>query len=131
MNAFQHKHETEVNSLRTEAGQLLSQLEQVLCFAMKNNAVYEQEAQNQLQELEHLSEFLSTKIEGEIVQRKEKENQLIQVMEKKLRMLKNELEKEKQERTDLLEQITTTLKNDVPSLMNEVIEHSTARQQEE
>ena len=110
MNAFQHKHETEVNSLRTEAGQLLSQLEQVLCFAMKNNAVYEQEAQNQLQELEQLSEFLSTKIEGEIVQRKEKE---------------------KQERTDLLEQITTTLKNDVPSLMNEVIEHSSARQQEE
>ena len=98
---------------------------------MKNNAVYEQEAQSQLQELEQLSEFLSAKIEGEIVQRKEKENQLIQVMEKKLRMLKNDLEKEKQERTDLLEQITTTLKNDVPSLMNEVIEHSSARQQEE
>jgi hypothetical protein len=34
---------------------------------------------------------LSAKIEGEIVQRKEKENQLIQVMEKKLRMLKNDL----------------------------------------
>lgn len=30
-----------------------------------------------------------------------------------------------------MEQITTTLKNDVPSLMNEVIEHSSARQQEE
>ena len=30
-----------------------------------------------------------------------------------------------------MEQITTTLKNDVPSLMNDVIEHSASRQQEE
>jgi hypothetical protein len=30
-----------------------------------------------------------------------------------------------------MEQITDTLKNDVPSLMNEVLEHSGARQQEE
>lgn len=52
-------------------------------------------------------------------------------MEKKLRLLKNELEKEKKERTDVMEQITDTLKNDVPSLMNEVLEHSAARQQEE
>ena len=89
MNAFQHKHESEVNSLRTEAAQLLTQLEQVNLTIIKNNAIYEQEAQSQLQELEQLSEFLSAKIEGEIVQRKEKENQLIQVMEKKLRLLKN------------------------------------------
>jgi hypothetical protein len=65
------------------------------------------------------------------VQRKEKENQLVQIMEKKLRVLKQELEKEKKERTDVIEQITTTLKNDVPSLMNEVVEHSASRQQEE
>lgn len=89
MNAFQQKHESEVNSLRTEAAQLLTQLEQVNLTVIKNNAIYEQEAQSQLQELEQLSEFLSAKIEGEIVQRKEKENQLIQVMEKKLRLLKN------------------------------------------
>lgn len=89
MNAFQQKHESEVNSLRTEAAQLLTQLEQVNLTIIKNNAIYEQEAQSQLQELEQLSEFLSAKIEGEIVQRKEKENQLIQVMEKKLRLLKN------------------------------------------
>ena len=89
MNAFQQKHESEVNSLKTEAAQLLTQLEQVNLTVIKNNAIYEQEAQSQLQELEQLSEFLSAKIEGEIVQRKEKENQLIQVMEKKLRLLKN------------------------------------------
>lgn len=52
-------------------------------------------------------------------------------MEKKLRLLKNELEKEKRERTDVMERITDTLKIDVPSLMNEVLEHSAARQQEE
>lgn len=49
-------------------------------------------------------------------------------MEKKLRMLKNEIEKEKKERTDIVEQISSTLKNDVPCLMNEVIQNSTARQ---
>ncbi len=30
-----------------------------------------------------------------------------------------------------MEQITTTLKNDVPSLMNEVIQNTTARQEEQ
>jgi hypothetical protein len=43
----------------------------------------------QLRELEQLSQQLNTKIEGEIIQRKEKENQLIQTMEKKLKVLKN------------------------------------------
>ena len=52
-------------------------------------------------------------------------------MDKKLRSLKNDLEKEKKERTEFIEQITSTLKNDVPSLMNEVIDNSAARQQEE
>ena len=41
------------------------------------------------------------------------------------------MEKEKKDRADVMEQITSTLKNDVPSLMNEVLEHSAARQQEE
>ena len=52
-------------------------------------------------------------------------------MEKKLRILKSEIEKEKKERTDIVEQISITLKNDVPCLMNEVIQNSTARQEEE
>lgn len=52
-------------------------------------------------------------------------------MEKKLKMLKNEIEKEKRERTEIMEQITSTLKNDVPSLMNAVIDNSKARQEEE
>ena len=78
-----------------------------------------------------MSEFLTARVEGEAAQRREKENQLIQTMERKLRLMKGELEKEKQESTDLIEQITTTLKNDVPSLMNEVIDHSSARQHEE
>lgn len=41
-------------------------------------------------------------MEGEIVLRKEKENQLVGLMEKKLRMLKNEIEKEKKERTEIV-----------------------------
>ena len=44
--------------------------------------------------------------------------------------IKEQVEKEKQERTQFIEQITSTLKNDVPSLMNEVIDNSAARQQE-
>jgi len=55
----------------------------------------------------------------------------VQTMEKKLKMLKNEIEKEKRERTEIMEQITSTLKNDVPSLMNAVIDNSKARQEEE
>ena len=120
-----------MQTLKIDASQLLQNLEQVNQSFIQNNAVYEEEAQNQLQELEQLSQFLTEKIEGEIVQRKEKENQLIQVMDKKLRSLKNDLEKEKKERTEFIEQITSTLKNDVPSLMNEVIDNSAARQQEE
>ena len=120
-----------MQTLKIDASQLLQNLEQVNQYFIQNNAVYEEEAQNQLQELEQLSQFLTEKIEGEIIQRKEKENQLIQVMDKKLRTLKNDLEKEKQERTQFIEQITSTLKNDVPSLMNEVIDNSAARQQEE
>lgn len=46
---------------------------------------------------------------------------MIQVMEKRLRQMKSDLEKEKKERIEVMEQITSTLKNDVPSLMDEVI----------
>ena len=45
-------------------------------------------------------------MEAEIIQRKEKENQLIQVLEKKLRLFKNDLEKEKKDRADVMEQVT-------------------------
>ncbi len=63
--------------------------------------------------------------------RKEREGQLVQTMERKLKLLRTEIDKERQERTELMEQITTTLRNDVPSLMNEVIDASRARQDEE
>ncbi len=42
----------------------------------------------QLRELEQLSLQLNTRIQNEVTQRKEKENQLIQTMEKKLKTLK-------------------------------------------
>jgi hypothetical protein len=63
------------------------------------------------------------------VQRKDKENQLVQAMEKKLRVLKSEIEQEKKERTEIIDQIAGTLRNDVPSLMNEVIDNANARQE--
>lgn len=97
----------------------------------QNNIAYENEAQMQLRELQQLSLQLHSKIEGEIVQRKQKENQLVQTMERKLKLLRGEIEKEKKERTEIMEQITNTLKNDVPSLMNEVIDSGKARQDEE
>lgn len=49
----------------------------------------------QLRELEQLSLQLHAKIEGEVAQRKEKENQLVQTMERKLKLLRGEIEKEK------------------------------------
>jgi hypothetical protein len=57
--------------------------------SIKNNSQYELEAEAQLRDLEQLSQDLTSKIEGEIILRKEKENQLVGLMEKKLRMLKN------------------------------------------
>lgn len=85
----------------------------------------------QLRELEQLSLQLHGKIEGEVLLRKEKEVQLVQTMERRLKLLRAEIDKERKERTDILEQITATLKNDVPSLMNQVIDNAQARQDEE
>ncbi len=56
----------------------------------------------QLRELEQLSLQLNTRIQNEVTQRKEKENQLIQTMEKKLKTLKTYIEKEKKERTEVM-----------------------------
>ena len=39
--------------------------------------------------------MLSEKVEGEVVQRKEKEMLLVEAMEKKLRVLRGEIEREK------------------------------------
>jgi len=44
-------------------------------------------------------------------------------------MLKSEIEQEKKERTDIMDQIAGTLRSDVPSLMNEVIDNANARQE--
>lgn len=52
-------------------------------------------------------------------------------MQKKLKALKAQIEKEKKERTEVMEQITNTLKNDVPTLMNEVIDSAKAREEQE
>ena len=53
-----------MQTLKVDASQLLQNLEQVNQQFIQNNAVYEEEAQNQLQELEQLSQFLTEKIEG-------------------------------------------------------------------
>ena len=51
-----------MQTLKIDASQLLQNLEQVNQSFIQNNAVYEEEAQNQLQELEQLSQFLTEKI---------------------------------------------------------------------
>ena len=97
---------------------------------MQNNAAYEKETQMQLRELESLSQMLSGRVEGEVVQRKEREMLLVEAMEKKLRVLRGEIERERAERVEVVEQIAATLRGDVPALMAEV-EASAANGREE
>ena len=56
---------------------------------------------------------------------------LVDAMEKKLRVLKGEIEREKAERIEVVEQISATLRNDVPALINEVQASAATGRQEE